>query len=139
MGHKIALTSKALQEMVGIKQPVYGAMFDSAIFKSPKTLSLANYLRLGLEFEVAARIGRDLPTGKSDWTRDSIADYVDAIMPAFELIEDRNADYDQLDAMSVLSDRCWCAGCVLGEPVTDWRALDLSQCKVQSLFNGEVL
>jgi len=59
--------------------------------------------------------------------------------PAFELIEDRAADYSQLDAYSVLADRCWCAGAVLGEAVTDWEVLDLSACSVQMICNGEVI
>ena len=47
-------------------------------------------------------------------------------MPAFELIDDRHADYDDIDALSILVDNSWCGGVVLGPRRTDWRALDLA-------------
>jgi 2-keto-4-pentenoate hydratase len=40
------------------------------------------------------------------------------VMPAFELIEDRNADYKTVNALSLICDNCWNAGIVLGTPVS---------------------
>ena len=39
------------------------------------------------------------------------------MMPAFELIEDRNADYKTTDARSLIADNAWNGGIVLGAPV----------------------
>src|SRR5262249_58691339 len=36
---------------------------------------------------------------------------------ALELIEDRNADYKQTSALSIIADNCWNAGIVPGAPV----------------------
>ncbi len=94
---------------------------------------------MGLEFEVAVEIGRDLPAAEAPWDRESIAAYVAACRPAFELIEDRDADYGDLDAASILADRCWCAGVVLGPRVTAWQALDLAAAPVELRWNGEVV
>ena len=101
-------------------------------------MSAADYVRLGLEFEVAVEIGRDAPAADAPYDRKSIADHVATCMPAFELIEDRGADYSDLDAASILTDRCWCAGVVLGEPVASWQELDLAACAVEQIWNGEV-
>jgi len=57
-------------------------------------------------------------------------------MPAFEIIDDRNADYKTLDAASILMDRCWCAGIVLGAAVTDWSSLDLAHLSATHYRNG---
>jgi 2-keto-4-pentenoate hydratase len=84
-GHKIALTSKAVQELCG----------------------------------VAGAVG--------------------ACMPAFELIEDRGADYGDLDAASILTDKCWCGGVVLGPEIADWRGLDLERAPALLSWNGEVV
>lgn len=138
-GHKIALTSRAVQELCGVDQPVYGKVFAKTIRQSPARVRLSDYLRLGLEFEVAVEIGRDLPASAAPWTRARIADYVAAVLPAFELIEDRDADYDDLDAASILADRCWCAGMVLGPRVEDWQALDLAAAPVELCWNGEAV
>ena len=60
-----------------------------------------------------------------------------ACAPAFELIDDRNADYDDLDAASIIADRCWCAGAVIGKRVADWRRLDLAAASAVLTWNGE--
>ena len=78
-----------------------------------------------------------MPT--APWTRESIGDHVAALRPAFELIEDRDADYGDLDAASILADRCWCAGVVLGPRVEDWQGLDLAAAPVALSWNGEVV
>jgi 2-keto-4-pentenoate hydratase len=60
-------------------------------------------------------------------------------MPAFELIEDRGADYGDLDAASILADKCWCGGVVLGPEVAGWQRLDLAATPVELLWNGRVI
>jgi 2-keto-4-pentenoate hydratase len=137
-GHKIALTSRAVQELCGVDRPAYGAIFASVIQRSPAVLKAAEFMHLGLEFELAVQIGRDVPASGAPYDRATIAPYVLACMPAFELIEDRHADYSDLDAESILTDRCWCAGVVLGAPVTVWPK-DLASAPVELIWNGEVI
>ncbi len=60
-GHKIALTSKAVQELCGVDQPAGGGIFARTIQRSPATLRLADFMHLGLEFELGVRLGQDLP------------------------------------------------------------------------------
>src|SRR5262252_2523162 len=92
-GWKIALTSKAMQQMTGVDQPAAGAIFASVVHPSPYRLSVGAYHHLGVEFEVAVRLGADLPASGGPWTRASVASKVAACMAAFELVEDGHADY----------------------------------------------
>lgn len=138
-GHKIALTSRAVQELCGVDQPAGGGIFARTIHRSPATIRIADFIRLGLEFELAVRLGRDLPADGAPYDRAGVAPAVAACMPAFELIEDRNADYADLDAASILTDKCWCGGVVLGPEVTGWQGLDLATTPVELSWNGEVI
>jgi 2-keto-4-pentenoate hydratase len=138
-GHKIALTSKPIQELCGVDQPAGGAIFARTVHRSPATVQLAGFMHLGLEFELGVRLGKDLPAAAAPYDRVRVADAVAACMPAFELIEDRGADYGDLDAASILTDKCWCGGVVLGPEVTEWRGLDLAEARVELLWNGEVV
>jgi 2-keto-4-pentenoate hydratase len=138
-GHKIALTSKPIQELCGVDQPAGGAIFARTVHPSPATVRLADFMHLGLEFELGVRLGADLPATGAPYTRDAVAERVAACMPAFELIEDRGADYGDLDAVSILTDKCWCGGVVLGPEVADWLRLDLTRAPVELVWNGEAI
>jgi len=138
-GHKIALTSQAIQDLCGVDQPAGGAIFARTVHPSPATIGLADFMHLGLEFELGVRLGADLPATGAPYTRESVAAAVAACMPAFELIEDRGADYGDLDAASILTDKCWCGGVVLGPEVAAWQDLDLAATPVELLWNGEVI
>jgi 2-keto-4-pentenoate hydratase len=58
-------------------------------------------------------------------------------MPAFELIEDRGADYSNLFFLGVAADNSWNGGIVLGEPVIDWQGIDLVAATGNMTINGQ--
>ena len=132
-GWKIALTSKAMQQMTGVDQPAAGAIFSTAMHPSPARVDLGAYHHLGVEFEVAVRLADDLPASGGPWTRASVAGHVAACMPAFELVEDGDADYKTLDAFTLVAQNTWNGGVVLGAPVTAWRGVDLESAVTRCL------
>jgi len=136
-GWKIALTSKAMQQMTGVDQPAAGAIFSTVVHPSPARVDLAAYHHLGVEFEVAVRLGDDLPSSGGPWTRASVADRVSACLPAFELVEDGDADYKTLDAFTLVAQNTWNGGVVLGAPVTSWRGVDLERAVTRAWLNDE--
>jgi len=135
-GHKVALTSPAIQKMCGVDQPAYGSVFRDFVHQSGHTINPKDFIRLGIEFEVALEIGEDIPMAYQKHTKESVADYISAVRPAFELIDDRDADYAHLDAASILCNRCWCGGIVLGPKTEDWRHLDLGNLESEVIWNG---
>ena len=136
---KVALTSKAMQEFCGVDHPLSGAVFDSRVQPSPGHVVLGEHRHLGLECEIAVQLGSDLSAGDTPHTRESIGAAVDKCYPAFELIEDRDADYDQLNPFDSVSENAWNAGVVLGSPFLTWQDLDLVNTPTVLEVNGEVL
>lgn len=136
-GYKIGVTSPAIQAMVGLDQPIVGAVFAPTIQSSPGTVRGAEYGRLGIECEIAVKIGRDLPPAGAPFDRAALAEAVDACMAAFEVIDDRDADYRRLNALSLIADNSWNAGVVLGPEMREWRALDLAAVAGALTVNGE--
>lgn len=136
-GYKIALTSQAIRDLVGVDDPCGGAIFASTVHQSPATINLGDYVRVGLEFELAFRMGKDVPEGAT-YDGENIAQYVDTAMPAFEMIEDRGADYSNLDAATLVADNAWSGGMVLGTPSTAWKQMDLATAPVSLSYNGEI-
>jgi 2-keto-4-pentenoate hydratase len=136
-GWKIALTSKAMQQMTGVDQPAAGAIFSKVVHASPARVDVTAYHHLGIEFEVAVRVGEDLTAAAGPWTRASVAGKVAACIPAFELVEDGDADYKTLDAFTLIAQNTWNGGVVLGQPVTEWRGLDLERAVTRCWVNDQ--
>ena len=115
-GAKIATTTRVMQQLMGINHPCGGAIFARTIHTSPATLRTADFVNLRIESEIALKLGADLPASGAPWTRDKVTPAVAGAMPAFELIEDRNADYAHTEAASLIVENCWNGGVVIGAP-----------------------
>jgi 2-keto-4-pentenoate hydratase len=97
-------------------QEVYYRLAEPTIHRSPATLRAADFVNLRIESEIALKLGADLPASGAPWTRETVAPAVAAALPAFELIEDRNADYAKTEALSLIVENCWNGGIVTGTP-----------------------
>lgn len=117
-GAKIATTTKVMQRLMGIDHPCGGAIFGRTIHQSPAKLSAADFINLRIESEIALTLGRDLPAARAPWTRETVASRIAGAMPAFELIEDRHADYANTEATSLIVENCWNGGVVVGAAMT---------------------
>jgi 2-keto-4-pentenoate hydratase len=136
-GWKIALTSQAMQQMTGVDQPAAGAIFSSLVHSSPARVDPGAYHHLGVEFEVAVRLADGLPAGDGPWTRASVASRVASCVPAFELVEDGDADYQTLDAFTLVAQNTWNGGVVLGSAAAGWQGLDLETAVTRCWINDQ--
>src|ERR1700754_1377912 len=122
MGYKVGLTSKAMQNFCGIDHPIAGVMLAGRVLQSGASVRRADYGRLGLEFEIAVRMRSDMPASAS--TPSAVADHVDGVAAAIEVVDDRAADYSGLDVRSVVADNSWNAGVVLTPFAANWPELE---------------
>ena len=137
-GYKLAYTTATMQQQAGWHEPCAGALMATTIYQSPVTLRAADYLRLGMECEVAVRLASDLPADGAPYTRESVAEAVGSVMAAFEVIDMRlpeGLDGRGRTLISVATNISN-AGAILGPPVTDWRNLDLAAAKGTATING---
>ena len=116
-GWKIATTTKVMQQLMGIDRPCAGAIFQRTIHRSPARLAAADYVSLKVECEIAFRLARDLQPADAPFAAADVAGAIETVMPAIELVDDRNAVYRETSALSLIADNCWNQGVVLGDPV----------------------
>lgn len=127
IGWKIALSNPAMQRLVGLDAPVAGRMLAGQVVGGPASVQVGAYGHLLIEFEIAVELGADLPAPGGQCSRDEARAAVAAVRPAFELADDRHADYARLgdQAFQLVADNAWNEGAVLGMRRDDWAALDL--------------
>ena len=133
-GYKIGLTSARMQKMCGIDQPIAGVVLANRVVSSGAILQGKRYGRVGLEFEVGVRLGRDLPAAGAPYDAQTVGQAVDGVCAAVEVVDDRRADYKSLDVRSLVADNSWNAGAILGEFKEDWP--DLAAVSGVVMLNG---
>jgi len=124
VGYKVGLTSAPMQAFCGIDHPIAGVVLARRVYQSGATVRRADFGRLGLEFEIAVRIKSDVPVAGVPCTAEMIAPHIGGVCAAIELVDDRNADYTNLDVLSLLADNSWNGGIVLSEFATKWPDLE---------------
>ncbi len=115
-------------------------MFADTIQDSPATFRGTDYVRLAIECEVAARIGMDVPASKAPYSRESLADYIEFLATAFEMVDIREAPAGTGKDAAAIAGICaniFNAGAVLGPAVRDWRDIDLAASRGAMIINGE--
>jgi 2-keto-4-pentenoate hydratase len=117
-GLKIAVTTKVMQELMGIDHPCGGMIYAKNVHASPFALRMSRHMHVVAEFELAVRVGRTLAKKSTPWTPADVRAEITEVMPAFELIEDRNAVYKETQPTTLIADNAWNAGIVLGKPIS---------------------
>ena len=117
IGWKIALATPAMQKLVGLDAPAAGRLHRKQVLHAPADVSIEGYGRILIEFEIAIQIGKNLMPSGTRHTGQSVASAVSAVTCAFEVADDRQADYSNLggQGMQLLADNTWNEGAVLGE------------------------
>ena len=140
-GYKIAYTTTAVQQATGLSEPCAGVILANNIRLSPASLDSSDYLQVGIECEVAARLGADLPASGAPYDRDGVSEVVDAVMTAFEVVDNRRTEGQEREVqlLTTIASNILNAGVVLGEPVTDWRGIHLAGCRGSMTINGELV
>lgn len=103
------------------------------------SLRAAEFRRLGIEAELALRVGRDLPPRGTPYTLDEVLAAMETLHPAIEVVDSRYADRERMDEMSLLTDLQSHGALVVGAAVRDWRGLDLARRRVRLVIDGQVV
>jgi len=136
VGYKIGCTSKVMQEYLDIQHPCGGGVFARGVHESGVSLRAADYVRVGVECEIAVRLARDLLPSEEPFTAEWVMEAIEAYMPAIEIVDDRYEQWETLGAPTLVADDFFAAGCVLGAPVARNAAPDLLSVNGRALING---
>src|SRR5689334_16468824 len=136
-GYKIGCTSKVMQQYLDIPHPCGGGVFARGVHESGVSVRAADFVRVGVECEIAVRLARELLPSEEPFTAEWVMEAIEAYMPAIEIVDDRYVQWETLGAPTLVADDFFAAGCVLGEPVARNDAPDLLKVTGRALINGE--
>ncbi|GAB3969702.1 2-keto-4-pentenoate hydratase [Actinoallomurus sp. CA-150999] len=135
-GHKVGLTSAAMQQMLGVDQPDYGVLFASMFTEDGGKVTAADLLAPKAEIEIAFVL-RDELRGPGV-TVDDVLAATDHLRAAIEIVDSRVADW-RITLADTVADNASSAGVVLSGhrvPVGD---VDLERVEGRLLKGGELV
>jgi len=140
IGHKIGLTSRAMQQASQIDEPDYGTLLDDMLF-GPGEIPTQRFIAPRVEVELAFVLRRKLEG--TQVTVDDVLDATEYVTPAIEIIDARIEQFDRhTKAMrrvqDTISDNAANAGVVVGGRRVHPRELDLPWCGAILRQNGNV-
>jgi 2-keto-4-pentenoate hydratase len=135
-GRKIGLTSVAVQRQLGVDQPDFGVLFSDMRFASGEPMTWTRLQQPKAEAEVALVLARDM-TAESPTHADVVAATA-YVAPAIEVVGSRIDKWD-ISIADTVADNASSGLYVLGEPVSDFRALDLAACEMVMTKGGQAV
>ena len=136
IGRKIGLTSRPMQQMLGVDEPDFGVLLDDMFVEDGDEIPLGTLLQPRVEAELAFVMDRDL-AGPGVTTATALT-AVAGVLPAIEVVDSRVADW-RIKLVDTVADNASSGLLVVGgtlRPVTD---LDLRLIGVVVSRNGEVI
>jgi 2-oxo-hept-3-ene-1,7-dioate hydratase len=141
LGHKIGLTSKAMQASSQIDEPDYGALLDDTFFTDGAEIPFQRFIVPRVEVELAFVLGKPLSGPRCSIF--NVLSAVDYVVPAIEIIDARIHQVDpQTKAprkvFDTIADNAACAGVVLGGRPVRPLEVDLRWVAAVLYRNGEL-
>jgi 2-keto-4-pentenoate hydratase len=137
LGYKCACTSPIAQAALHIDRPLFGRLLPATTSPDGATLPADAFVHRVVEAEFAFRLGSDVEPVDGAHTADTIADFVSVVIPSIEIVDYRYESWT-VGAPQVAADNAIHGWWIAGEPLDDWRHLDLADAAVTVVRNGSV-
>lgn len=142
-GYKVGFTRKESRPRwrLGMDSATYGGILSKFTFEKRTVVPFHTLIRPSVECELAARIGRDVPPSPRGYDRAQIAEYIEHIMAGIELVDFHIPFFEYTTPLGplVLAANCCNWGAVIGDPITNWRDLDLPNLRAELRQDGKLI
>ena len=136
IGKKIGVTSKAVMDMLDVRQPDFGFMTDAMRYDGEMPIS-STLIQPRAEGELAFVLKKDL-TGPGVTNADVLA-ATEAVLPCFEVVDSRIDDW-KIKIQDTVSDNASCGLFTVNEAAAiDPRKIDLATCGMVVSKNGKMI
>jgi 2-keto-4-pentenoate hydratase len=139
VGYKIGCTTRVMQRYLGIANPCAGAIYASTVHHEIGQLAHADFVRVGVECEIAVLLADDLHAERESIDRAAAARAIGACMAAIEIVDDRYVDFGSLGAPTLIADDFFGAGCVLGPAVADFDPALLAEARASMRIDDRLV
>jgi len=135
-GRKIGLTSRSMQELLGVDEPDFGVLLDDMFIEDGDEIDLGTMLQPRIEAELAFVMETDL-AGPGVTTANALA-AIAGVLPAVEIVDSRIADW-KIKLVDTVADNASSGRVVVGGRIRKATEVDLRLIGVAVSRNGEII
>ncbi len=140
-GHKIGLTSRAMQLSSNITEPDYGTLLDDMFFPEGSDIPMSRFIAPRVEVELAFVLGKKLQG--PNVTIFEVLEATDYVVPSIEIIDSRIEQFDRhtramRKVLDTISDNAANAGIITGGRPVKPNAVDLRWVSALLYKNGVI-
>jgi len=134
-GHKVGLSAKAMQQMLGVHEPDYGHLLDDMFCFEGDVVDSSRFLQPRAEVEVAFVLKSAL--AGPGVTAADVVRATDFVMPAIEVVDSRIADW-RIKIEDTVADNASSGAVIVGARPTPLAAIDPALVGAVLYKNGEI-
>jgi 2-keto-4-pentenoate hydratase len=134
-GFKIGATGRRMQEYLGLPGPAAGFIEAANVHESDAVVTIPDYAGIGVECEIAVRLGSDIEPGPC--TPQQAASAIGAVMAGIEIVQNRYGDLAELGTPALIADQVFHSAAVVGRGVK-LDGPDLSRLVGRITIDGEL-
>lgn len=134
IGHKVGLTSRAMQEQLGVNSPDYGHLYADMVQDETGAFDSATLISPRVEPEIAFVLRTEL--AGPGVTAEQAAAAIDYAVASLEIVDSRIANW-KITLVDTVADNGSSARVVLGSKRATLDELDLEALEVRMSTNGE--
>lgn len=137
IGKKIGVTSRPVQEMLGVFQPDFGYLTDKMLYPNGGPMPIGELLiQPRAEGEIAFKLRKDL--NGPGVTNEDVIEATEYVMPCFEVVDSRIRDW-KIRIEDTVADNASCGLFVLGDQRVEPRGLDFPNLRMRVYKNDRFL
>ncbi len=134
VGMKVGLTSKAVQQQLGVDQPDFGVLFEDMEYLNGQDVPMSRLIQPKVEAEIAFVVGRDILSAAPSYAEFLAA--LDFALPALEIVDSAIIDW-KISLVDTVADNASCGVYVLGDQPVPVGQLSLGDLGMTLTRNGQ--
>jgi len=136
VGMKMGLTSAAKRKQMNLESPLYGVLTDKMQVANDGVISLNGQIHPKIEPEIAFFIAKDL---KGKVSEEEVLAACSGVCVALEVLDSRYTQFKYFSMEDVISDNSSSSMFILGEKISDFKNINLSDLQMKMKINGELV
>jgi 2-keto-4-pentenoate hydratase len=136
VGRKIGLTSRAVQQQLGVNQPDYGMLWGDGAIEEGEDVAPSRFMQPRIEAEIAFIVDR--PLRSADASMSDLIAAIDCVLPAVEIVDSAIAEW-KITLADTIADNASGGGYMLGASPRPLGGLDLRLCGMMMTRGGEAV